>query len=393
MCILNQRYPCGHCYECLSKRRSDWSIRLREEYKSKGRAYHAILTYNDEHLPFTKNGIATVNKKDCQDFIKRLRYYFKDSFTYFLAAEYGEYTQRPHYHIIIFSESDLIPTANTKRFGKNLYCESFRKLIEKAWQNGFVRKQSKVVTSTAQLHYITKDIYHWTSPVDLNETFNKLKSLKNKDDELSNFLKNTYKAFFRSGFQDDRAECFRLFSKNLGIGFLDSRPSPPDYILERYRNCFIPRFSDGSINKCPKGYEPVGDFYVSSWLLLYLHFNDVGELIYPDDIAPYLDDYHCLDLVFEDGKTHLEAKTYALPRYYRKKSFNYDMNGFVYLKTYFKQLKKRHEYFLSCGKYDNEHETPYWLLQAQQKFNEMYKSHKDRYSKKFRENETIDNKD
>lgn len=55
------------------------------------------LTYDDEHLPENN----TLVKSDLQKFFKRLRKQH-GSFRYYAAGEYGDNTQRPHYHVIVF---------------------------------------------------------------------------------------------------------------------------------------------------------------------------------------------------------------------------------------------------------------------------------------------------
>lgn len=57
------------------------------------------LTYDDEHLPYG----GTLVPRDCVLFLKRLRFANRHQrISYFLCGEYGETTQRPHYHALIF---------------------------------------------------------------------------------------------------------------------------------------------------------------------------------------------------------------------------------------------------------------------------------------------------
>lgn len=55
------------------------------------------LTYDDEHLPPDN----CLHYPDVQRFLKRVRKGYKP-FRFFLCGEYGDKTQRPHYHICFF---------------------------------------------------------------------------------------------------------------------------------------------------------------------------------------------------------------------------------------------------------------------------------------------------
>jgi len=114
--------PCGRCYACLRNYQMSWIIRLKEEQKVADNCYFITLTYNEENIPRDTEGNTHVEKTDVQKFIKRLRKRIgKDNkLRYYLAAEYGPTTMRPHYHAVLFNlpSNDVIKT---------------RRLIAKAW--------------------------------------------------------------------------------------------------------------------------------------------------------------------------------------------------------------------------------------------------------------------
>lgn len=56
------------------------------------------LTYDDEHQPADQS----LNKRDFQLFMKRLRKHFPQTIRFYHCGEYGPQTGRPHYHAIIF---------------------------------------------------------------------------------------------------------------------------------------------------------------------------------------------------------------------------------------------------------------------------------------------------
>lgn len=167
------RIPCGKCLNCKKKRRSDWSLRLEHEYLYSDSALFITLTYNDASIPRNR-GIATLNKKDLQDYIKRLRNShvayvsrelgirksevknYSKQIRYYAVGEYGSKTNRPHYHILLFNYD----IANLKP-------------IEAQWKNtqtghplGFV-DIGKV--SSASINYTTKYMFKQWGKKDLRQ--------------------------------------------------------------------------------------------------------------------------------------------------------------------------------------------------------------------------------
>lgn len=169
--------PCGKCGPCLSRKRNDWSFRLREEYRYAKSAYFLTLTYNDESLtkidykpedpgaldpdcPAIK--IAVLNKSDISKFIKDIRnfqkqYKFKTKLLqefysswpgvrYYIVGEYGK-QDRPHYHGLIFNLFPII--VNDKYVVDNqISCK-----LTDIWGKGFVKIGD---ITPASIHYCTK---------------------------------------------------------------------------------------------------------------------------------------------------------------------------------------------------------------------------------------------
>lgn len=104
--------PCGQCIGCRLQYSREWANRLMMELQYHKDAYFITLTYDDLHVPRTwysdpDTGEAfqalTLVKKHVQDWMKRLRKRFPDAkIRYYLAGEYGDQTQRPHYHAIVY---------------------------------------------------------------------------------------------------------------------------------------------------------------------------------------------------------------------------------------------------------------------------------------------------
>lgn len=119
--------PCGKCPECVARRQSGWSFRLMQEDKVSTSSYFITLTYDTRTVPITRNGFMSLNKRDVQLFYKRLRKAHvgrgddnnAKPIKYYTVGEYGETSNRPHYHAILFN-ADV-------------------SLIQDAWQNGHVQ--------------------------------------------------------------------------------------------------------------------------------------------------------------------------------------------------------------------------------------------------------------
>ena len=100
-------FPCGKCPNCVKRRVQGWVFRISEEQKQALTAHFITLTYSDENLPYSDNGLPTLDKTDFQKFIKRLRKALpkdvSNPIKYYACGEYGTKTHRPHYHAIIFN--------------------------------------------------------------------------------------------------------------------------------------------------------------------------------------------------------------------------------------------------------------------------------------------------
>lgn len=123
---VSQTVPCGKCIECLKDRQNSWKIRLTEEARDHKYVYFFTLTYRDDTVPYSfdedGNRFNHFRKSDLQLWIKRnrisyQRYFKRDiDFKYFICAEYGPNTGRPHYHGILFT--DISPTFISSMFNE-----------------------------------------------------------------------------------------------------------------------------------------------------------------------------------------------------------------------------------------------------------------------------------
>lgn len=107
--------PCGNCLGCRTARAQAWALRCQLELQEHRNAIFTTITYADEHKPLT------LDKAHLSAFVKKLRKTASDRLRFFASGEYGETTNRPHYHAIIYGLSEReIPQ------------------LEAAWQKGHI---------------------------------------------------------------------------------------------------------------------------------------------------------------------------------------------------------------------------------------------------------------
>ncbi|UPW40876.1 replication initiator protein [Sigmofec virus UA08Rod_6403] len=137
--------PCGKCCGCRIDQQNQWTSRCLLESQLYESSYFITFTYDDEHVPHSPLGMQTLQYKDFQDFLKRLRDSLDYKIRYRVCCEYGERTRRPHYHALIFGLklSDLKFLYSEVR-GRKVYRAGVghehytSKFLEKKWQKGFV---------------------------------------------------------------------------------------------------------------------------------------------------------------------------------------------------------------------------------------------------------------
>jgi len=120
------------------------------------------LTYADEYLPVLQNGRATLVLKHAQDWLKRLRKTIEPTkVRYFLVGEYGDESNRPHYHAALFG----YPTCHYGQSRPRERCCASCELVGNTWGHG------RVFLGTLEAHsagyisgYVTKKMTRRDDP-------------------------------------------------------------------------------------------------------------------------------------------------------------------------------------------------------------------------------------
>lgn len=136
--------PCGKCIACQDRRRTEWAYRLETEAKTRP-AWFVTLTYDPEYLPIvnpvTGESVpsGSLDPSDVTKFLKRYRKCFdSQSISYFYCGEYGSTGYRPHYHMILYQDTDLQTVTDT---------------VEKCWKLGFTKVDA---ASLNRFRYVAK---------------------------------------------------------------------------------------------------------------------------------------------------------------------------------------------------------------------------------------------
>lgn len=134
--------PCGQCLGCRIDYSREWANRMMLELQYHKSAYFVTLTYDDRYVPLhyysdEETGEAfpsmSLEKRDVQLFLKRLRRQTGQQLRFFAAGEYGSSSLRPHYHLIIFGlELDDLVFYKRSSQGFTYYNSA---TVQKAWSN------------------------------------------------------------------------------------------------------------------------------------------------------------------------------------------------------------------------------------------------------------------
>lgn len=136
--VDGQAHACGQCLACRINRRRLWSHRILLESLERSDNSFITLTYSDDHLPLLSGKTSsTLVPAHLRDWLKRLRKKVAPiRLRYFAVGEYGDETQRPHYHAAVFGLSAC--SYGTTRYAKSTWkkCCPSCDLVYETWGHG-----------------------------------------------------------------------------------------------------------------------------------------------------------------------------------------------------------------------------------------------------------------
>lgn len=150
-------FGCGQCLPCRLRRRRVWSHRLQlEATLHGGQCCFVTLTYEGD--------VTSLNGKDAQNWVKRLRKRISPRrVRYFLVGEYGDQTERPHYHAALFGFGPCIGSEASRTL-RGCGCPTCS-VVRETWGLGHIlvgRLEAKSASYIAG--YVTKKMTHRLDP-------------------------------------------------------------------------------------------------------------------------------------------------------------------------------------------------------------------------------------
>lgn len=155
--------PCGECIGCRLEYSRQWANRGYCESKCWNQNWFITLTYDEDNLPTTDEGIPTLVPEHMTMFMKSLRQimkrdHFQDNIRFMGCGEYGSERERPHMHLILFNCN--FPTESFYKprvINNEIYYQN--KIIERAWKHGISNISECTWNNIAYTaRYITKKI-------------------------------------------------------------------------------------------------------------------------------------------------------------------------------------------------------------------------------------------
>lgn len=112
-------FACSKCDACVAARRHDWVARAMAEKAMHPQTFVVALTYSDA-TQFTRDGAAFFRYHDVRVWLARLREEIKRatgktaSLRFIAAGEQGSKNGRVHWHVVLFSDVDLLTIGEYK---------------------------------------------------------------------------------------------------------------------------------------------------------------------------------------------------------------------------------------------------------------------------------------
>lgn len=162
--------PCGQCILCRLEHARQWAVRITHEGQLHPENSFVTLTYDNDHLP----PYNSLQYCDLQKFWKRLRREV-GALRYFAVGEYGDDTNRPHYHAVIFGHAFVDRRTILRQTPSLLWTNP---VLQEAWGMGHVSVGALTFESAQYTaSYVTKKLNNKKKYVRVDEETGELIAL------------------------------------------------------------------------------------------------------------------------------------------------------------------------------------------------------------------------
>lgn len=143
--VYGMAYPCGRCMPCRFNKRREWTHRIMLESMCHDANCFLTLTYSDLWVPrLDKDLSMTLKPDDVRLFMNslRMRLWREEGIRirFFAVGEYGDVSERPHYHIALFGRGGS-PDVFTQIWGKGMVHIGRLELFSAQYIAGYVTKK------------------------------------------------------------------------------------------------------------------------------------------------------------------------------------------------------------------------------------------------------------
>lgn len=226
-------FGCGQCLPCRINKQRLWVHRIMLETLKHPQSSFVTLTYAPEKVP----PMGTLNPAHTRDWLKRLRHAY--SIRYYLVGEYGDQTQRPHYHAALFGIGclDAANCSYARKFKRPERLCSTCKTIQDTWNMGFTDVGTLTKESSAYIcGYVTKKM---TNP---------------KNDQVKEFLQGRHPEFARMSLKPGIGatamdEVAQTLETDFGRELLEREKDVPQILAHGRRKLPLGRYLRGKLRE------------------------------------------------------------------------------------------------------------------------------------------------
>lgn len=116
-----------------------WKTRITLEATAHEHNCFVTLTYSDQEMPHTRDGLPTLIPTDLKNWLKRFRKAIEPSrIRFYAVGEYGDKNSRPHYHAVLFGHQGCAYGSSRYSDGRTVDCCYRCDQVRDTWGKGII---------------------------------------------------------------------------------------------------------------------------------------------------------------------------------------------------------------------------------------------------------------